>query len=210
MSQQTLIPHLYRTEFRKITAVLSRRFGLAQVEIAEDIVCDTFLLATETWGRKGIPDNPTAWLYAVAKNKALDYLKRRTLVERKATEVARNAPLDEQGPELDWSEVNILDSQLRMIFAVCHPAIAAEAQIGLALRILCGFGIGEIAEAFLTSKETVNKRLTRAKAKLRQAKVTMEFPALTEITSRLNNVLTTLYLLFNEGYYSSTQNATLR
>lgn len=209
-SSTELIPHLFRTEFRKIVSVLSKLFGLAHMEIAEDIASDTFMLAAETWGKKGIPDNPTAWLYTVAKNKTKDYLKRNQLfTEKISVEIQHtNKPFYEF--EIDLSTKNIEDSQLQMMFAICSPVIAVEAQIGLALRILCGFGIDEISAAFLSNKETINKRLFRAKETLRENKVAMEFPQASEIEKRLQAVLTTLYLLFNEGYYSVSQNATLR
>lgn len=204
-----LIPHLFRTEYSKITAVLGKFFGFEHIEIAEDIVSDTFMLAAETWGQKGLPDNPAAWLYAVAKNKAKDYLKRNQLFSDKITAaVAYNSP-ETYEIEIDLSGKNITDSQLQMMFAICNPVIPAEAQIGLSLRILCGFGIEEIADAFLTNKETINKRLFRAKEKLRAEQVKIEFPD-KEVASRLNTVLTTLYLLFNEGYYSLSQNVPLR
>src|SRR5207249_6665156 len=108
--------------------------------------------------------------------------------------------------EIDLSDKNITDSQLQMLFAVCHPSISTEAQIGLSLRILCGFGIDEIANAFLTNKETINKRLFRAKEKLRKENVPLEMPRGPEINNRLDNVLHIIYLLFNEGYYSTTKN----
>ena len=108
------------------------------------------------------------------------------------------------------SPQNINDSQLQMMFAICHPSISPEAQIGLSLRILCGFGIEEIADAFLTNKETINKRLFRAKEKLREEKINIELPIPSEIDERLATVLTTIYLLFSEGYYSVSQNKTLR
>ncbi len=205
-----LIPNLFRTEYSKITAVLGKFFGFDHIEVAEDIVSDTFMQAAETWGQKGLPDNPVAWLYAVAKNKAKDYLKRNQLFSDKiASAVKYNSP-ETYEIEIDLSGKNITDSQLQMMFAICNPVIPAEAQIGLSLRILCGFGIEEIADAFLTNKETINKRLFRAKEKLRAEQVKIEFPDKEEVASRLNTVLTTLYLLFNEGYYSLSQNASLR
>jgi RNA polymerase sigma factor (sigma-70 family) len=204
-----LIPHLFRTEFSKITSVLCKLFGFEHIEIAEDITSDTFLLAAETWGLKGLPDNPIAWLYAVAKNKAKDYLKHNAIFSGKVTaHIQENTGFHEI--EIDLSAKNIVDSQLQMMFAICHPVIPPEAQIGLSLRILCGFGIEEIADAFLSNKETINKRLFRAKEKLRKEKVKIEFPQTGEIDKRLEVVLTTLYLLFNEGYYSLSQNITLR
>jgi len=205
-----LIPHLFRTEYSKITAVLTKLFGFEHIEIAEDIASDTFLLAAETWGIKGLPDNPVAWLYAVAKNRAKDYLKHHKIFSDKVTPGLQNEYSGFYEIEVDLSPKNINDSQLQMVFAICHPAIPAEAQIGLSLRILCGFGIEEIADAFLSNKETINKRLFRAKEKLRAEKVKLEFPAPGEIDKRLETVLTTLYLLFNEGYYSISQNTTLR
>ncbi|HEY9004504.1 RNA polymerase sigma factor [Ohtaekwangia sp.] len=210
MQQQELIPHLFRTEFRKITSVLARRLGIEHIEVAEDIASETFLLAMETWPYKGLPDNPTAWLYAAAKNKAKNYIHRHNLFAGKITEQVKEAtPLLEE-IEIDLSEQNITDSQLQMLFALCHPAIPVEAQIGLSLRILCGFGIEEIANAFLTNKDVINKRLFRAREKLRQEKVMIGFPDEAEIAKRLETVLTTLYLLFSEGYYSESEDSVLR
>ena len=212
MNQQEIIPHLFRTEFRKITAVLCKSFGNAfnGIEIAEDIASETFLSAIETWTYKGIPENPTAWLYAVAKNKAKNYIARNQLFTDKiATELKQSSPTTQE-IEIDLSEKNITDSQLQMLFAVCHPSISPEAQIGLALRILCGFGIEEIANALLSNKETINKRLFRAKEKLRLENVKIEFPGEAEIDNRLETVLTTLYLLFSEGYYSESNDTVLR
>jgi RNA polymerase sigma factor (sigma-70 family) len=210
MQNNELIPHLFRTEYSKLTSVLSKSFGLQHIEVAEDIVSDTFLLASETWVLKGIPDNPTAWLYTVAKNKTKDYLKRNKLFSEKISSEIKSTSSFAEEVEIDLSEKNINDSQLQMMFALCHPSIPVEAQIGLSLRVLCGFGIDEIADAFLSNKETINKRLFRAKEKLREEKISMEFPAEQQIEMRLQTVLTTLYLLFNEGYYSTSQNVVLR
>lgn len=207
---QELIPHLFRAEFSKLTATLTKSFGLQHIELAEDIASDTFLLAAETWGIKGIPDNPTAWLYTVAKNKTKDYLKHNKLFSEKIAADIKNSGSLADNVELDLSIKNIQDSQLQMMFAICHPSISVESQIALSLRILCGFGIEEIADAFLSNKETINKRLFRAKETLRKEKIKMELPSEREIESRLRTVLDTLYLLFNEGYYSNSQNTVLR
>ena len=163
MEQQGLIPHLFRTEFRKITTVLCKLFGIAHIETAEDIASETFLSALETWSFKGIPENPTAWLYSVAKNKAKNQIHRHNIFTGKIATEIKNSLSQNQELEIDLSDKNITDSQLQMLFALCHPSISTEAQVGLALRILCGFGIEEIANAFLTNKETINKRLFRAK-----------------------------------------------
>ena len=210
MHDKELIPHLYRTEFRKITAVLCKLFGIEHIAVAEDIASDTFLLAAETWGLKGVPQNPAAWLYTVAKNKAKDVLRRNTLFTQKiTTELKRYAPVPHE-IEIDLSGKNIQDSQLQMMFAICHPGIPPEAQIGLSLRILCSFSIDEIADAFLSNKETINKRLFRAKEKLRTLHVPIVLPPPAEIDKRIENVLITLYLLFNDGYHSSGKNTVLR
>ncbi len=210
MEQQDLIPHLFRTEYRKITAVLCKLFGIEHIEIAEDIASDTFLSAVERWTFKGIPENPIAWLYSVAKNKAKNYFTHNKIFTQKIVQQIKYSSSENEEIEIDLSEKNITDSQLQMLFALCHPSVSTEAQIGLSLRILCGFGIDEIADAFLTNKETINKRLFRAKEKLRFEKVQIEFPSETEISKRLETVVATLYLLFSEGYYSESQDSILR
>jgi len=210
LNGKELIPNLFRTEFRKIVSVLTKNFGLEHIEIAEDIVSDTFLLASETWGLKGLPENPTAWLYVVAKNKTKDYLKRNTIFIEKIIQEIKNNSKKSAELELDLSDENIFDSQLQMMFTICHPSIPKESQIALSLRILCGFGIDEIADAFLTNKENINKRLFRAKTRLKTGNIKIELPNEVEINSRLENVVSTLYLLFNEGYYSSSNNSVIR
>jgi RNA polymerase sigma factor (sigma-70 family) len=210
MGQQELIPHLFRTEYSKIVSVLCKRFGIDQIEIAEDISSDTFLTAAQSWGMNGLPVNPIAWLYRVAKNKAINHLKREVIFESKISPSLKWGVSDFQEEEIDLSPGNINDSQLQMMFAICHPSISSEAQVGLSLRILCGFGIDEIADAFLTNRETINKRLFRAREKLRDENIRIEMPPSTEIEKRLETVITTIYLLFNEGYYSLSQDTTLR
>jgi RNA polymerase sigma-70 factor (ECF subfamily) len=214
-STGALLPHLFRREFTRIVAVLSRLFGIEHIEIAEDIAGETFLSALEIWPYKGVPPNPTAWLYAIAKNKARNYLRREQVFQTKvrpalASGAFVSEPFASTDPDIDLSEPYITDSQLRMLFAVCHPSLSTEGQICLALRILCGFGIEEIATAFLTNKETINKRLFRAREKLRAEKAELEFPVEAELAQRLETVLLTLYLLYNEGYYSESQDAILR
>lgn len=210
------LKQLFQDEFSKMVSVISKYYGLQYIETAEDIVSETFLQAAEDWGVKGMPQNPAAWLYAVAKQKTLYHFRRNKIFEDKVIpEITSVRGKEDTYSEPDFSEQNIKDSQLQMLFAICHPGIASEAQIGLALRILCGFGIDEIAEAFLVGKETINKRLFRAKEKLRKEKVTMisitsGILSETEIATRLDNVLRIIYLLFNEGYYSVTQNQILR
>ncbi|SMO84672.1 RNA polymerase sigma factor [Fodinibius sediminis] len=211
-AEQQTIQQLFHREFSKMVAVISQRYGLSNIQLAEDVVSETFLKAAERWEVEGRPENPTAWLYVVAKRRALHHFRRKKIFDRKVSpELRLRRQEDRQGtPEPDFSMQNIRDSQLQMLFAVCHPAIASEAQIGLALRTLCGFGIDEITEAFFSSKETINKRLYRARKKLRTENITMEMPPESKIPGRLDRVLHIIYLLFNEGYYSKTQNQTLR
>ena len=210
MAENELIPHLFRTEYRKLVSVLGKRFGMEHIEIAEDIASETFLLASETWGLKGLPKNPTAWLYTVSMNKAKDHLKHTNVFSKKVSVELKKTEIKEDEIEIDLSTKNITDSQLQMMFAICHPCIPIESQIGLSLSILCGFGVDEIADAFLTQRDVIYKRLARAKEKLKAENVKIEIPSANEIKDRLETVIATLYLLFNEGYYSSSKNTTLQ
>jgi RNA polymerase sigma factor (sigma-70 family) len=202
-SYNELLPYLFRQEYAKMTAVLCRHFSLSHIEIAEDIAGDTFLKASEDWAIYGMPDNPTAWLYTVAGNKIKDYFKHKSVFENKV----RNAitPVDTDfEKDLEFNNQIIADSQLAMIFAVCNPTNPIEAQIALALQILCGFSVEEIANAFLTNRENIKKRLQRARTNLRNDNFEISDLTETDIKMRLDTVLKTLYLLFNEGYFSKT------
>ena len=205
-----LLPHLFRLEYTKMTAVLCRLFGLKHIEIAEDIASETFLKATEIWSIKGLPENPTAWLYTVAKNKTKDYLKRNAFFEQVVTLEIKPEEIQNDDPFIDFTLQNISDSQLAMIFAVCNPVNSDEAQICLALQILCGFSVEEVANAFLSNKETIKKRLLRARENLRKENFRLQSLKLSEIQTRLDTVLTALYLLFNEGYFSQSNNNLIR
>jgi RNA polymerase sigma-70 factor (ECF subfamily) len=208
MGTEQLVPHLFRTEFRKITAMLCRNFGLEYLGDAEDIASECFLAALETWPYKGVPANPSAWLFRVAKNKAINRL---TTEKRRREGGDRRREEGEGGEgEFLFDLPKVQDDALRMLFAVCHPSLSAELQVTLALRICCGFGIDEIASALLAGKEAVNKRLYRAKEKIRTEGIKLELPEGTELISRLQNVLVTIYLLFTEGYYSETNNEVIR
>ena len=200
------VDHLFRHESGKMVAVLSKLLGLQNMEIAQDLVQDALVQAMNTWGFNGLPDNPAAWLYKVAKNKAIDYLRR----EKKLKEITSKYAYLLQSeftltPTVNkfFLEDEIQDSQLRMIFACCHSSIAPESQIALALKVLCGLSAEEIARAFLTNEETIAKRIYRAREKIRSEKIELELPIVTELPERLDAVLRSLYLLFNEGYNSS-------
>lgn len=208
-SYNELLPHLFRQEYAKMTAVLCRHFGLKHIEIAEDISSDTFLKASEQWAIKGVPENPTAWLYSVAKNKTKDYFKHISVFETKIkNDLKSDRPKQES--DFEFNEQIILDSQLAMIFAVCNPANNPESQIALALQVLCGFSVEEIANAFLTKNETIKKRLQRARNNLRSNNFQIGTLTQIEIQSRQETVLHTLYLLFNEGYFSKSSNQFIR
>lgn len=204
MKETQLIPNLFRSEFSKIVSVLCKSFGIGNIQLAEDIASDTFLIASETWSLKGIAENPKAWLYSVAKNKTKDYFKRNSIYDEKIIPELKREQVNHQIEELDLSSENIEDSQLKMLFTICNPLLSKEAQISLALRVLCGLGIDEIASALLTNKSTINKRLQRAKTTYRKHKIELSLPSKEELAERQHSVLTIIYLLFNEGYYSST------
>ena len=204
-----LLPHLFRQEFAKMTAVLCRHFGLLHLEAAEDIASDTFLKASEYWAVHGIPDNPEGWLYAVAKNKTKDYLKRRKNYSDKVSNEAGRESI-QQEDAFEFSSQSISDSQLAMIFAVCSPENPPGSQIALALQILCGFSVGEIADAFLSKAETIKKRLLRGREKLRNENFRLTGLSPEEVDSRMESVLKTIYLLFNEGYFSRSNDQAIR
>ncbi len=207
-----LLPNLFRSEYARITAVISRCFSLEHFETAEDIASETFLKAAEVWSVNGVPENPRAWLYTVAKNKAKDYLKRVSIFEMKVKgeieleESYRTESLSQSERDIVFTEQAIADSQLAMIFAVCNPANSTEAQISLALQILCGFSIEQIANAFLAKTETIKKRLLRARTNLRNDNFRIDVLKEDAVQSRVDVVLRTLYLLFNEGYSSQSGN----
>lgn len=208
-----LVDHLFRHESGKMIAVLSRVLGLQNLETAQDIVQDTLMLAMSSWRFGKIPENPAAWLYKVAKNKAIDYLRR----EKKFKEITpQYAHLLQSeytlSPTINnlFLENEIEDSLLRMMFACCHPSIPEESQIALTLKTLCGLSITEIAKAFLTNDETITKRIYRAKEKIKAEKIELEVPHADELSNRANNVLKSLYLLFNEGYNSSHPDKLIR
>jgi len=208
-----LVDHLFRHESGKMIAVLSRLLGLQNIEVAQDLVQDTLLQAMSTWSYKSVPDNPCAWLYRVAKNKAIDFLRR----EKRFRDISPQfSYLLESEYTLSatvnnlFLESEIEDSQLRMMFACCHPIIAEESQIALTLKTLCGLSVSEIAKAFLTSDETIAKRIYRAKEKIKAEKIELDVPESHELSSRIDMVLKSLYLLFNEGYKSSNPDILIR
>jgi RNA polymerase sigma-70 factor (ECF subfamily) len=208
------VDHLFRHEAGKMVSVLSKLLGLRHLDIAHDIVQDTLLQALSTWTYNGLPDNPAAWLTKVAKNKAVDYLRRdrnfQANISPQYSYLFRSEYILTPTIHQLFEEDEIQDSQLRMIFACCHPSIPVESQIALSLKTLCGLSSSEIARAFLTNEETVNKRIFRAKEKIRNENIELDLPSTDELSLRFDAVLKCLYLLFNEGYNSSHPDQLIR
>jgi RNA polymerase sigma-70 factor (ECF subfamily) len=202
----TNLQHLFRHEYGKLIALLTKTFGTHNLALAEDIVQDTLLKALETWKLKGIPDNPSAWLFTVARNKALDLIRRQKY-QQSFTKDLTPLLTSEYTAATTLLEIvkdsNIEDEQLRMMFVCCHPSLPEETQVALILKTLCGFSITEIASAFLTNEETISKRLFRGREKLREEKIGFDLPSSHVFPQRLENVLTAIYLLFNEGYHAT-------
>jgi len=208
-----LVDHLFRHESGKIVSVLARIFGIHNLDLAEDVVQDSLVEAMRQWQYKGVPENPSAWLFRVAKNKAINIINREKHKREYSTEVAHYLKSEwTVEPALNhlFSEKEIQDDQLRMIFACCHPSISSDSQVALALKTLCGFSISEIAKAFLTTDENINKRLVRARQNIRDAKITFEIPKGDQLEKRLQTVLEAIYLLFNEGYSASSGDSIIR
>ncbi len=197
-----VVEHLFRQESGKLAATLARAFRLSKLDEVEDIVQDTLLAALTGWSFRGVPENPTAWLHRVAKNKAVDLIRKRNRESHEPSEMlpgmrAASRTLEIEQNFLSWE---IEDSQLRMMFACCHPGIPIESQIALTLKTLCGFSVREIASAFLTQESTIEKRLSRARKFFRDHHVELEAPTGHALQERRGAVLASLYLLFNEGY----------
>lgn len=207
------IDHLFRYEYGKLVSVLTKTFGTPNIELAEDVVQEAMLEALNKWTYNGVPHNPVGWIYKVAKHKAVNILNREKYKKEYTSEVAHHLQSEsnvEPALEHIFTDREIADDQLRMIFTCCHPSISTDSQISLTLKTLCGFSIPEIAKAFFTTEENINKRLVRARKTIKQANVPFEVPAGKELEQRLSSVLETVYLLFNEGYNSESDNNLIR
>ena len=202
-----LADHLFRHEAGKLISVLTGIFGINRLQLAEDVVQESLVRALRTWPYAGIPQNPAAWLTQTAKNLALDLIRREKLFHDKEPQIIafmEQWPSDSMAGKSPIFESEIRDGRLRLMFACCHPALSPEDQTALALKTLCAFSANEIANAFLTTEAAIAKRLTRAKQKIRDEHIPFEIPAGDELSRRLDAVLQTLYLLFNEGYKASS------
>jgi RNA polymerase sigma-70 factor (ECF subfamily) len=200
-----VVEHLFRHEGAKMVAMLTGIFGVEHLNLAEDVVQEALARALQTWPFYGVPQNPAAWIMRASRNLALDVVRRQKVFREKEAEIIRVMDRPDAAPDQTAVlEQEIADDRLRMMFVCCHPVVPAEAQVALALNTLCGFGVTEISRAFLTSDAAIAKRLTRAKQKIREERVPFEIPEGEELTRRLDSVLHTLYLLFNEGYKASS------
>jgi RNA polymerase sigma-70 factor (ECF subfamily) len=190
-----LVDHLFRHSAGRMVAVLARRLGAERLDLAEEVVQEALLRALATWPYRGVPDNPTGWLFQVARHRALDLLRREDVLRAK---------LEALGAE--WSPVTTtvapggVDDELAMILMCCHPALPRAARVALTLKTVGGFGVDEIAAALLTRPASVAQRLVRAKRRLRAERIELTIPPADVLSLRLESVLEVLYLLFNEGY----------
>src|SRR6266849_3814689 len=205
--------HLFRREAGRMVAALTRVFGVHNIALAEDAVQDTFCRALEVWKFRGAPANPSAWLMAAAKNRAIDILRRERTARTFAPELGRLL-------ESEWTLTTVVeqcfganemkDDLLRMMFSCCRPRLPEEAQVALVLNILCGFSVSEIAGAFVSTHSAIEKRITRAKTVLANSKRLFDIAAAAEFSARLPAVHRALYLLFNEGYHGASPESAVR
>lgn len=201
------IDHLFRYEYGKLVSVLTKTFGTSNIELAEDVVQEAMLEALHKWTYNGVPDNPVGWIYKVAKYKAVNILNREKYKRQYASETAHLLQSEwtvEPTLKQIFTDKEIADDLLRMIFTCCNPSISKDSQVALTLKTLCGFSISEIAKAFLTTEENIHKRLVRARKSIKDANIPFEVPTGRELEQRLSSVHETIYLLFNEGYNTTS------
>jgi RNA polymerase sigma-70 factor (ECF subfamily) len=204
--------HLFRRESSRMVAALTRIFGLHNLALAEDVVQDAFCRALEVWKARGIPENPSAWLMTTAKNRALDVLRRERTARTFAPEMGcqrQTEPTTDPVVDEAFAAPAIRDEQLRMMFSCCHPRLPAEVRVALVLNILCGFGAHEIANAFLTGRAAIEKRISRGKKVLASTRRLFDLTD-SDFAARLSAVRRALYLLFNEGYHGASAESAVR
>jgi RNA polymerase sigma-70 factor (ECF subfamily) len=205
--------HLFRREAGRMVATLTRIFGIHNLALAEDVVQDAFCRALEVWKFRGVPENPSAWLMATARNRALDILRRERTARTFAPELGRLLESEwTLAPTVEelFRESAIQDDQLRVMFSCCHPRLPEEAQVALILHILCGFHVNEVASAFVTTRAAMEKRITRAKKVLAESQHLFDVEAPEAFSARLGAVQSALYLLFNEGYHGASAESAVR
>ena len=202
---RALVEHFFRHEFGRLVAVLTRSLGVRRLALVEDVVQAALVQALETWSRRGVPEDPAGWLYRTARNLAIDALRRErthaqatSRLRRDARHLAEDAGRELAPPEAQFAG-EIGDEPLRLLFVCCHEAVPAESRVALALRMLCGFSTAEIARALLTTEANVQKRIERARDRLRELDVEFDTPAAAQLRARLDAVLAVVYLLFSQG-----------
>ena len=205
--------HFFRREAGRLVSALTRVFGVHNLALAEDVVQDAFCRALETWPMRGVPDNPSAWLMATARNRALDVLRRQRTATTFAPELGRL--LDSEwtlAPVVDdmLAADALQDGMLRMMFSCCHPRLSEPAQVALILNILCGFSIDEIARACMSGHAAIEKRIQRGKSTLAESQRLFDTALPADFSDRLPAVQRALYLLFNEGYHGASPETSVR
>ena len=210
-SPSGLVEHFFRHETGRLIGSLVRLLGVHQLTLAEDLAQEAMLRALHVWSMGGVPPNPSAWITRVAMNLAKDSLRHQRMSASKESAIGTHIEQTYATPTVAWENTQIIrDDALRLMFVCCHPSIAADAQVILALKVLCGFSTGEIARAFLSSEAAIEKQLTRTKQRIRDAGIGFELPEGEDLSPRLHGVLAALYLLFNEGYKASAGDHLLR
>lgn len=211
-SAQFAAEHFFRHESARLVATLAGQFGAQRLQWVEDVVQEALVRAMQTWPYQGVPGNPAAWLTQTARHLALDQLRREQRWNEREEGVSAEQARWMAVPveEAVWDDSHLRDDTLRLMFVCCHPQLSAEAQIALALRTLCGLSPAEIAAAFVTTEAAISKRLVRARARIRELELPFELPEAHELPQRLDAVLASLYLLFNEGYKASSGEHLLR
>ncbi len=206
-----LVEHFFRHETGRLHGALVRLLGVHNLSLAEDVAQEALLRALRTWSMGGVPANPSAWITRVAMNLAKDALRHQRMSNAKEPAIITHLEQTFATPAVAWETAQeIRDDALRLMFVCCHPSVAPDAQVVLALKVLCGFSTGEIARAFLTSEAAIEKQLTRTKQRIQAAGLGFELPEGEDLTPRLDGVLAALYLLFNEGYKASAGERLLR
>jgi RNA polymerase sigma-70 factor (ECF subfamily) len=199
---RALVEHFFRHEFGRLVAVLTRSLGVRQLALVEDVVQAALVQALETWSRRGVPPDPAGWLYRTARNKAIDALRRERIHAQALPRLAEDAKREASPSPLEAQFADeIGDEPLRLLFVCCHEAVPAESRVALALRTLCGFSTQEIARALLLTDANVQKRIERARERLRELDVDFDTPDAAQLGARLDAVLAVVYLLFSQGCY---------
>jgi RNA polymerase sigma-70 factor, ECF subfamily len=208
-----LVDHLFRKQAGQMIATLTRTLGTRHLTLAEDAVQDALITAMQQWPFRGVPENPEAWLFQVARNRALDRLRHGKMAAGKEPDIARESATTElpsDAPLLRGELPPLHDDQLGLLFLTCHPSLPPDARVALALKLVGGFSVGEIARAFLSQDTAIAQRLVRAKRALRDQQVSFGMPDAAALPGRLDSVLDALYLMFNEGYAATSGDQLIR